>query len=314
MIKLKKSLIFGLAVCMALAATACQDKGTDAVEEGVKAKVNDKVITQEEYDKQLSFYKKVAETQYGEGAWDMKVAEGQTIGNYYESTLLDQLISDLVLVDAAEKEGIKVTDEELDGELQEFKSYMETDDKYKQFLESYGMNEDYLKESLRKEYVINHYLSSKIENLEPTDEELQTLFNSLKMNESVRASHILVKTEDEAKNVIDRLNKGESFEDLATELSIDTASKDKGGDLDYFSYSEMVQPFSDAAFSMEAGQISEPVKSEFGYHIIKVTDKKVDDTVTLETKKDELTKYYKSLKYQELLNKLISEANITKDE
>lgn len=311
--KLRKSLVFGLAICMALAAAACQNKGTDAIEEGVKAKVNDKVITQEEYDEQLSVYKKMAETQYGADAWNQEIAEGQTMGNYYESTLLDQLISDLVLVDAAEKEGIKVTDEELNGELGKFKSYLETDEKYKQFLENYGMTEEYLKESLKKEYIINNYLSGKIENLKPTDEELQTLFNDLKMNESVRASHILVKTEDEAKAVIDRLNKGESFEDLAKELSIDSSSKDKGGDLDYFNYTDMVQPFSEAAFSMEIGQVSEPVKSDYGYHIIKVTDKKVDSSITLESKKSDLTEYYKSVKYEELLGKLKSEANIVKN-
>ncbi len=174
------------------------------------------------------------------------------------------------------------------------------------------MSEEYLKESLRKEYLINHYLAIKIENLQPTDEELETLFNDLRMNESVRASHILVKTEDEAKAVIDRLNKGENFEDLAKELSTDTGSGANGGDLDYFEYTDMVQPFSEAAFNMEIGEISEPVQSEFGYHVIKVTDKKVDNEITLETKKSVLTEYYKSMKYEELLENLNKEANINK--
>lgn len=310
--KLKKSLALVLALCMAVAVTACQKGNEDAVEEGVKAKVNDKVITQEEYDEHLSVYKKMAENQYGAGAWDMEVSEGQTMGSYYESTLLDQLITDLVLVDAAEKEGITITDEDLKGELDNFKAYMDTDEQYQQFLESYGMTEEYLKESLRKEYLINHYLAIKIENLQPTDEELQTLFNDLRMNESVRASHILVKTEDEAKAVIDRVNKGESFEELAKELSTDTGSAANGGDLDYFEYTDMVQPFSEAAFNMEIGEISEPVQSEYGYHVIKVTDKKVDNAITLETKKSVLTEYYKSMKYEELLETLKNEANINK--
>jgi len=226
--------------------------------------------------------------------------------------LLDQLITDLLLVEAAEKEGITISDEDLKGELDTFKSYLETDEKYKEFLTNYGMSEEYLKESLRKEYLINHYLAIKIENLQPTDEELETLFNDLRMNESVRASHILVKTEDEAKAVIDRLNKGENFEDLAKELSTDTGSGANGGDLDYFEYTDMVQPFSEAAFNMEIGEISEPVQSEFGYHVIKVTDKKVDNEITLETKKSVLTEYYKSMKYEELLENLNKEANINK--
>lgn len=312
MIKLKKPLALIASLCMILAVTACQDNNTDKVEEGVKAKVNDKLISQEEYDEHLSVYRKMAESQYGAGAWEMEVSEGQTMGSYYESTLLDQMIMDLLLVEAAEKEGITISEEELGEELKNFKTYLDTEEQYKQFLEGYGMTEEYLKESLRKEYLINHYLAIKIENLQPTDEELQTLFNDLKMNERVRASHILVETEDDAKKVIERINKGESFEELAKELSKDTGSAANGGDLDYFEYTDMVQPFSESAFNLEIGEISEPVKSEFGYHVIKVTDKTVDNEVTLETEKTVLTEYYKSFKYEELLETLESEANITK--
>lgn len=310
--KLTKSLALVLAICMVFAITACQKESTDTIEEGVKAKVNDKVITQEEFDEHLSVYKKMAETQYGEGAWDKEISPGQTMGAYYESTLLDQLILDQLLVEAAEKEGITMTEEDMKTELDEFKAYLNTEEEYKKFLEGYGMTEEYLKESLRKEFLINHYLAIKIENLQPSDEELQTLFNDLKMNESVRASHILVDTEEEAKSVIERLNKGEKFEDLAKELSKDTASGANGGDLDYFKYTDMVQPFSEAAFALEVGTVSEPVKSDFGYHVIKVTDKKVDNEVTLESEKSVLTEYYKSFKYEELLENLKSDANITK--
>lgn len=312
MIKLKKSLVLILALSSVLAITACQKGSANVVEEGVKAKVNDEVITQEEYDEHLSVYKKMAESQYGPGAWEMEISEGQTMGSYYESTLLDQLIMDTLLVEAAGKEGITATDEILAEELQNFKSYLDTEEEYKKFLENYGMTEEYLKESLRKEYLINHYLQIKIESLQPTDEELQTLFNDLKMNEKVRASHILVDTEEEAKAVIDRIDKGEGFEELAKELSKDTGSGANGGDLDYFEYTDMVQPFSEAAFAMEIGEVSEPVKSEFGYHIIKVTDKTVDNEVTVETEKTALTEYYKSFKYEELIEKLKNEANIIK--
>ncbi|WMJ76471.1 MULTISPECIES: peptidylprolyl isomerase [unclassified Sedimentibacter] len=309
--KLKQALALTLALTMVLSVTACKQESTDTVEEGIKAKVNDKVITQEEYDENLSVYKKMAENQYGADAWEQEISEGQTMGSYYESTLLDQLIMDLLLVEAAEKEGITISEEELKGELDNFKAYLDTDEQYQQFLENYGMTEEYLKESLKKEFLINHYLALKIENLQPTDEELQTLFNDLKMNIKIKASHILVNTEDEAKNVVERLNNGENFEDLATELSLDTVSAANGGDLDYFEYTDMVQPFSEAAFSMEIGEISEPVKSDFGYHIIKVNDKIVDDEITVETEKTALTEYYKSFKYEELLEKLKSEATIT---
>lgn len=320
--KFRKSISLALILCIALAATACSntsgettnDAANDAInQEGVIATVNDKTITQAKYDETLGVYKKMVESQYGEGAWDTEISEGKTMGSYYEDgALMDNMILEILMVEAAEKEGISITEEELKQQLDDFKVYFTTDEEYKDFLDKNGMTEEYLNEALKKEYIINQYLAVKIENLQPTDEELQTIFNDLKMNEKVRASHILVATEDEAKVAIERLNKGEKFEDLAKELSVDTASGANGGDLDYFLYTDMVQPFSEAAFAMEIGQVSEPVKSDFGYHVIEVTDKTVDDTITLESKKSELTEYYKSYKYEDLLADLKSNATIVK--
>ena len=85
----------------------------------------------------------------------------------------------------------------------------------------------------------------------------------------IKCLHILVKKNSEALTVLDRLKNGESFTNLAKELSIDKASGKRGGDLGFFRKGMMVTPFDDVAFRLEKGQISEPVKTEFGYHIIK---------------------------------------------
>jgi peptidyl-prolyl cis-trans isomerase C len=85
----------------------------------------------------------------------------------------------------------------------------------------------------------------------------------------IKCLHILVKKNSEALLVVDRLKKGESFTNLAKELSIDKASGKRGGDLGFFRKGMMVKPFEDVAFKLEKDQISEPVKTEFGYHIIK---------------------------------------------
>ncbi|HET8858288.1 MAG TPA: peptidylprolyl isomerase [Nitrososphaeraceae archaeon] len=85
----------------------------------------------------------------------------------------------------------------------------------------------------------------------------------------IKCLHILLKKQTEALMVLDRLKKGESFSNLAKELSIDKASGKRGGDLGFFRKGMMVKPFEDVAFKLEKGQISEPVKTEFGYHIIK---------------------------------------------
>ena len=85
----------------------------------------------------------------------------------------------------------------------------------------------------------------------------------------IKCLHILVKKNSEALMVLDRLKNGESFTNLAKELSIDKASGKREGDLGFFRKGMMVKQFEDVAFRLEKGQISEPVKTEFGYHIIK---------------------------------------------
>ncbi len=93
------------------------------------------------------------------------------------------------------------------------------------------------------------------------------------MVKEVRASHILVKTENEAKEILQRLQNGGSFAKLAMEKSICPSAK-KGGDLGFFGRGRMARAFENAAFALEKGQISQPVKTEFGWHLIRVTDKK----------------------------------------
>ena len=88
--------------------------------------------------------------------------------------------------------------------------------------------------------------------------------------DKIKCSHILIKKQSEAIAILERLKKGESFANLAKELSIDKGSAKRGGDLGSFGRGMMVKPFEEAAFKLKKGEVSpEPVKTEFGYHIIK---------------------------------------------
>jgi len=110
-----------------------------------------------------------------------------------------------------------------------------------------------------------------------TEDEMKKAYedeaSKIVQTERVRARHILVNSEQEAKDILVKLNKGEKFEDVAKKYSLD-GSKDYGGDLGYFSEGEMVPEFSKAAFALQPGQISQPVKTDFGWHIIRVDDRK----------------------------------------
>ncbi len=92
------------------------------------------------------------------------------------------------------------------------------------------------------------------------------------MTEEVKASHILVKTEEEAMDLYNKIKDGLAFEEAAREYSL-CPSGQMGGDLGFFGRGMMVKPFEDAAFDLEVGKISEPVKTQFGWHLILVTDK-----------------------------------------
>ncbi len=110
------------------------------------------------------------------------------------------------------------------------------------------------------------------------DEEVKKHFEShraeFKTGEEVRASHILVKTEEEARKAQEKLAQGADFGSVAKESSLDPGSKGKGGDLGFFSRGDMVPEFEQAAFSLPVGKVSSPIKTQFGYHLIKVTKKK----------------------------------------
>jgi foldase protein PrsA len=89
------------------------------------------------------------------------------------------------------------------------------------------------------------------------------------MSNKIKCSHILVEKQSQALAILERIKNGEKFGKLAKELSIDRGSAKKDGNLGYFTKGKMVKPFEDVAFQLQVGQISDPVKSEFGYHIIK---------------------------------------------
>jgi peptidyl-prolyl cis-trans isomerase C len=127
--------------------------------------------------------------------------------------------------------------------------------------------------------------------------------------EEVHARHILVPTEDEAKAIEDQLKKGADFAALAKEKSKDPGAAD-GGDLGYFTKDQMVPEFADAAFKLEKGQISDPVHTQFGWHIIKVEDKRTKPTPTFDQVKAQLTNYVEHRAQAELVDNLRKTATV----
>jgi peptidyl-prolyl cis-trans isomerase C len=127
--------------------------------------------------------------------------------------------------------------------------------------------------------------------------------------ERIRARHILVGSEKEARDILDRLAKNEKFEDLAKKYSLD-GSKDYGGDLGYFTAPEMVPEFSKAAFALKTGETSQPVKTDFGWHIIRLEDRKMGAAQPYDQVKSAIRNVLLRKKVQEVMNSLRAGAKI----
>ena len=131
----------------------------------------------------------------------------------------------------------------------------------------------------------------------------------MKKEPEVRARHILVESEDEAKAVVTELKKGADFAELAKTKSKDPGSAD-GGDLGYFTKDQMVPEFSDVAFKLDKGALSDPVKSQFGWHVIKVEDKRERQPPEFDKVKDQLENFLVRKSQSELITKLRAEGKV----
>ncbi|AWM16332.1 peptidylprolyl isomerase [Bacillus inaquosorum] len=175
------------------------------------------------------------------------------------ASVLTQLVQEKVL-----DKKYKVTDKEIDNKLKEYKSQL--GDQYTALEEQYG--KDYLKEQVKYELLTQ---KAAKDNIKVTDADIKEYWEGLKGK--IRASHILVADKKTAEEVEKKLKKGEKFEDLAKEYSTDSSAS-KGGDLGWFAKDGMVAEFSKAAFKLKTGEVSDPVKSQYGYHIIKKTEER----------------------------------------
>jgi peptidyl-prolyl cis-trans isomerase C len=160
-------------------------------------------------------------------------------------------------------------------------------------------------------------LLTKVAKDAATDEAMKKLYDdtvkSVKPEEEVHARHILLENEADAKKAEERVKGGEDFAKVAKELSKDPGSSD-GGDLGWFTKDRMVKEFADAAFAMKPGDISDPVKSQFGWHIIKVEDRRTKPVPTFDQVKPQIANYLTRKSQQDLILKLRAEAKIDKPE
>jgi len=227
---------------------------------------------------------------------------------------LDQLVVYTLLKQESKSKGIKIDEKEIDQKVQDVRGQFPTQEAFDKALKDRGMTVDSLKSDARTDLSVNKVMENAVANVPgPTDAEAKDFYDKnpekFKQDEQVRASHILVrvdpnadakakaKAKAEIDAVLKELKAGGDFAKLAQQHSQD-GSAAQGGDLGFFPKGQMVPEFDKVAFSLPVGQLSGIVTTQFGYHILKVTDKKAPRTVPYEEAQAQIKQFLEQDKKQ----------------
>ncbi|MFO8059908.1 MAG: peptidylprolyl isomerase [Bacillota bacterium] len=232
----------------------------------------------------------------------------------YGSEALETLVMYRLILSEAERREVMPSDKAIEDEINLMKTQF-GDAGFQQLLSQYGLSE----EGLRYNLLITTSLDKiRFSEIEFTEADLQEYFEENRADfatpEEVRASHILVAQEGQVQEILDKLLKdGEDFGALAQTHSLDTASAEDDGDLGFFARGAMYPAFEEAAFEMEVGDITGPVQTEAGYHIIKVTDRREAREAVFEEVRDQVEQAYQDANAparEEIISRLQEEADV----
>lgn len=206
------------------------------------------------------------------------------------SQLLQNMIVQTLLLQDARNKKIEIGPEEIDAHISAIKN-KHGEQVFQSALQQQGMTEEEYKKELSEQMMISKLRDEITKDITVTDEEVKNYYDTHKEEfsnpETIKTRHILVKSREEAQKVKERLKKGEDFAKVAREVSIDPGTKEQGGDLGYFSRGKMVKPFEDAAFALKKkGDISDIVQTQFGFHIIKLEDRKPAEVLSFDSAKE----------------------------
>ena len=251
-------------------------------------------ITKDSYKDEMSFYSAMLASQ-----------------QQLKPSIVQMLVQDKLIADDMKKNNVKVDDKELDDKFLQYIQQFGGQEKFDKMLEDYNMSSDKFKETIKKDQIYQKHRDWFEKKHPVSDKDAKKYFDEHKETlAQVKASHILVADENTANEVKKKIDDGADFAELAKEYSKDTANSNKDRDLGYFTKDKMVKEFADKAFSMKKGEVSEPVKTSYGYHIIKVDDKKD----TADSLKDDISKALNDKKYSDYLTKLFNKANVVTED
>jgi peptidyl-prolyl cis-trans isomerase C len=230
--------------------------------------------------------------------------------------VLDQIIGYTVLLQESRAQNVAVPDSEVDARIAEIRGQFPSEEAFTQTLTARKLTLDQVKSDVRRDMTITKLIDGEIASkIAVTPEQVNDFYaknpDQFTQGESVRASHILIsvpkgadaaakaQARAKAEQVLKDVKAGQDFAALAKQHSADPGSAANGGDLGFFQQGQMVGPFNDAAFTLAPGTTSDLVETDFGFHIIKVIEKKAGRTVPLEEVKPQVEQYLERLNRQQ---------------
>jgi foldase protein PrsA len=261
---MQKSRLF-IALAMLLLVGACSKAPAPAVDKTI-VEINGDGISENQYNKMVKFRTVLYEAQNGVKLDPNKDA---VVLQSFKDAAFEQLVNDTIITQETNKRGITVDEKAVDSDLEQMKQEI-TLENYKNMLASTGLTEGDIRAMAQTQILVQKFYESIGQ---VNDDEVKNFYEDHKseLKQSIEISHILVKTETEANQVLDQLNSGQDFKQLAAKYSIDPGSKDQGGYLQAANIlTNWVPEFKAAALKLKPGDISpQPIKSIYGFHIIK---------------------------------------------
>lgn len=321
---MKKIFTLILSIMMTVSLVGCSSKNKAV------ATVNEQDITLGDYEKLLALNKLTMESYYGSDIWSTEIEEGKTYEDTLKEMVIESMTTSEVIYQQAEKQKVAPTEEEIQKQIDTFNESIKEDEEYQKSLKDIGINEKFLKYQFSRDLANVNLQEKFVKESDISESEMKKYYDENKDSyyiDTFTASHILIKTQDDegnelseekkkeakekAEEILAKVKAGEDFAKLAKEYSDDKASASNGGELGetYGRENNLVQEFSDAAFAMKKGEISDLVETQFGYHIIKVTDR-VDKQETYDEVKDQIKSTLASDKYNEYVEKLKEDSTI----
>ncbi|MGO1042982.1 peptidylprolyl isomerase [Clostridioides sp. ZZV15-6598] len=257
------------------------------------AKVNDVEITKEQYKKTKAVLSATNSYINGQSLDEMEKSLDKKGRNKLENVIISFMVDNELLYQEAKDKGLTPSKGEVDSKYQELENEMNLNTSYKEKMDKAGVDKEYLKQEISKDLAIDKSKKAFENKINISDAEMESYYVSHKKDfnvEEVSASQILISTLDknkkevskdkkeslkkEAESILTKIKNGESFEALAKKYSDDKATGKNGGQLGYFSKNDKNAEFTKEVFKLKKNEVSGVFETSYGYHIVKVTDKR----------------------------------------